>query len=219
MPHENREVPCCAGGASTIAEISDKTRLKMGKGGVATGTPASYRRFKLSACLRLSLGFGACQLLLAKPGCPRRAAGLPCGRCRGRPVLLAGFNGKEQTRESPCISSPASWQQQLRSCWCPSAGKPGATTMTGVELPAQTKTYTPSKRLPLAQTIWPTSLQMSGLWLRLPVLWLCLPSLPVLRLRLQAIRLLRLRLEAGVSIGIGRGWDSGLSHSRGGAFT
>ena len=48
----------------------------------------------------------------------------------------------------------------------------------------------------VAPTISPSlSPWLLWLWLRVPVLWLCLPSLPVLRLRLQAIRLLRLRLE------------------------
>ena len=49
-----------------------------------------------------------------KPGCPRRAAGLPCWALREHPDPIAGFNGKERTQgESPCVSfSPASWRRR-----------------------------------------------------------------------------------------------------------
>ena len=44
-------------------------------------------------------GFGACQLLLAKPGCPRRAAGLPCWALREHPILSRVLMGRSEPKE------------------------------------------------------------------------------------------------------------------------
>ena len=73
--------------------------------------------------------------------------------------------------------------------------KANAATITNAgTLAPLTKCYTPVEEVGYGAT--PSlSPWLLWLWLWLPVLWLCLPSLPVLRLRLQAIRLLRLRLE------------------------
>ena len=77
--------------------------------------------------------------------------------------------------------------------------KANAATITNAgTLSPLTKSYTPVEEVGWRRRYSPClSPWLLWLWLRLPVLWLCLPSLPVLRLRLQAIRLLRLRLEAG----------------------
>ena len=77
--------------------------------------------------------------------------------------------------------------------------KANAATITNAGILAPlTKCYAPVERLAMAPTMPPSlSPWLLWLWLRLPVLWLCLPSLPslpVLWLRLQAIRLLWLRL-------------------------
>ena len=73
--------------------------------------------------------------------------------------------------------------------------KANAATITNAgTLAPLTKCYTPAEKVGSTADRPPCLSPWFWLWLRLPVLWLCLPSLPVLRLRLQAIRLLRLRL-------------------------
>jgi hypothetical protein len=73
--------------------------------------------------------------------------------------------------------------------------KANAATITNAgTLAPLTKSYTPAEKVAYWRRQYRRAYRL-WLWLRVPVLWLCLPSLPVLRLRLQAIRLLRLRLE------------------------